>query len=99
LALTATADELTRKDIIEKLLLNDPELFISSFNRQNIRYIVDKKSGHFEKLIDYLGQHRNDSGIIYCLSRKNTADLAEKLSQHGFPALPYHAGLENEVRR
>ena len=98
-ALTATADKLTRKDIVEKLTLVEPEIFISSFNRQNIRYTIDSKRQHAEKIMDYLEQHRDDSGIIYCLSRQQTVDLAEKLSENGFEALPYHAGLENETRK
>ena len=99
IALTATADKLTRKDIVEKLALANPEVFISSFNRQNIRYTVDSKQGHFEKMMDYLEQHRKDSGIIYCLSRQNTETLAEKLTDYGFDALPYHAGLDGETRK
>ena len=99
IALTATADKLTQKDIIEKLALHEPEVFISSFNRPNIRYLVDAKSQYFEKMVDYLQQHQNDSGIIYCLSRQNTETLAERLNKNGFAALPYHAGLDNETRK
>ncbi len=99
IALTATADKLTQKDIVEKLALYEPQIFISSFNRPNIRYLVDAKSQHFDKVLDYLQEHNNDSGIIYCLSRQNTETLAEKLTENGFPALPYHAGLDNETRK
>lgn len=99
IALTATADTLTQKDIVEKLALVEPEIFISSFNRKNIRYTIENKKHFFEKLIDYLQEHREDSGIIYSLSRQNTVDLAERLTENGFPALPYHAGLDNETRK
>ncbi len=98
IALTATADKLTQKDIIQKLRLHKPEIFISSFNRGNIRYIIEDKDDHFNKIIDFLEQHAKDSGIIYCLSRQNTEDYAERLSDRGYNALAYHAGLEPATR-
>ncbi len=98
IALTATADKLTQKDIIQKLRLHKPEIFISSFNRGNIRYIIEDKDDHFNKIIDFLEQHANDSGIIYCLSRQNTEDYAERLSDRGYNALAYHAGLDPATR-
>ena len=98
IALTATADKLTRKDIIEKLELKNPEVFISSFNRANIRYMVEPKSNSVEKLLDFLRHRKEQSGIIYCLSRASTETLAEDLNNQGFSALPYHAGLEREQR-
>jgi ATP-dependent DNA helicase RecQ len=98
IALTATADKLTRKDILEKLELNNPAVFVSSFNRANIRYTVDSKRNSTEKLFDFLEQHKDESGIVYCLSRASTERLAEDLAQEGFQALPYHAGLDKEVR-
>jgi ATP-dependent DNA helicase RecQ len=98
IALTATADKLTRKDIIEKLELRNPEIFISSFNRANIRYMVEPKSNSFEKLVEFLKHRKEQSGIIYCLSRASTETLAEDLNNQGFSALPYHAGLEREQR-
>jgi ATP-dependent DNA helicase RecQ len=98
IALTATADQLTRKDIIEKLELNDPEIFISSFNRANIRYMVEPKSDSFEKLLTFLRDRKEHSGIIYCLSRASTERLADDLAAHGYAALPYHAGLERQQR-
>jgi ATP-dependent DNA helicase RecQ len=97
-ALTATADRLTRKDIVEKLGLDKPATFISSFNRANIRYTVDVKRNSFDKLIDFLERRKDESGIIYCLSRASTERLADDLTNMGFQALPYHAGLEKEVR-
>jgi ATP-dependent DNA helicase RecQ len=98
IALTATADRLTQKDIVEKLRLRDPAIFISSFNRANIRYTVDSKIGNFDKLLDFLGAHREESGIVYCLSRASTEAWAANLTRAGFPALPYHAGLDKNVR-
>ena len=99
IALTATADRLTQKDIVEKLELKDPEVFISSFNRPNIRYSVQpKKSDIFNRLLDFLDNHKNESGIIYCLSRKSTESLAADLAIHGISALPYHAGMDRELR-
>ena len=99
IALTATADRLTQKDVLEKLELNDPAIFISSFNRENIRYaVVPKKGDTFGKLLEFLEKRRDQSGIIYCLSRRSTETLAEDLQMHGFSALPYHAGMEREQR-
>lgn len=98
IALTATADRLTQKDILEKLELKDPALFVSSFNRENIRYTVVPKKDSFEKLLTFLEARREESGIVYCLSRKSTETLAGDLSRAGYRALPYHAGLEREQR-
>lgn len=98
IALTATADRLTRKDIVEKLELHDPAIFVSSFNRANIRYTIEPKKNSFEKLLGFLENRKDESGIIYCLSRASTENLANDLSQEGFRALHYHAGMEKEVR-
>lgn len=99
IALTATADKLTQDDIVEKLDLKDPSIFISSFNRPNIRYSVERKrSDVFANLLNFLNKHTDDSGIIYCLSRKSTEALADDLALHGFSALPYHAGMDREQR-
>jgi ATP-dependent DNA helicase RecQ len=98
IALTATADKLTRKDILEKLELNNPAVFVSSFNRANIRYTVESKRNSTDKLFDFLEQRKDDSGIVYCLSRASTERLADELTEGGFQALPYHAGLDKEVR-
>ena len=98
IALTATADKLTRKDISEKLGFKSPKWFISSFDRENITYKVTPKQQSFDKLLDFLETHRKNSGIIYCLSRKQTEETAEKLQDAGLTALPYHAGLPREVR-
>lgn len=97
-ALTATADEKTRVEIVSKLL-NDPQLFIASFDRPNIFYrIVDKRRVK-EQLLEFIRyEHSGDSGIVYCLARRTTEELADYLTQCGIDALPYHAGLSAEER-
>src|SRR5476651_1272271 len=98
IALTATADQLTRKDILEKLALHNPAQFVSSFNRANINYTVSPKKNSLNQLLAFLDEHKEDSGIIYCLSRQSTENLAEQLKAEGFLAEAYHAGLSNEVK-
>jgi ATP-dependent DNA helicase RecQ len=98
IALTATADKLTQKDILEKLNLHQPAVFISSFNRENITYTVLPKKNSFNQLIAFLDKRKNESGIIYCLSRKSTEALAENLRDEGFAAQAYHAGLDNVIK-
>ena len=98
IALTATADKLTKKDILEKLNLRNPAVFISSFNRENITYRVVPKKRSFNQLLAFLDERKDDSGIIYCLSRKSTESLAADLKAEGFSAEPYHAGLDNAVK-
>ncbi|MCO5936687.1 DNA helicase RecQ [Mucilaginibacter sp. RB4R14] len=98
IALTATADKLTQKDILEKLNLHQPAVFISSFNRENITYRVIPKKNSFNQLLGFLEARKDDSGIIYCLSRKSTEALADDLKKEGFAAAAYHAGLTNEIK-
>ena len=98
IALTATADKLTQKDILEKLALKNPAIFISSFNRANITYRVMPKKNSFEQLLDFLNERKDESGIIYCLSRKSTEALAADLKAEGYAAEAYHAGLDNSVK-
>ncbi len=98
IALTATADKLTQKDILEKLNLHKPAVFVSSFNRENITYRVTPKRNSFKQLTDFLNERGDESGIIYCLSRKSTEDLAADLKDAGFSAEAYHAGLNNDVK-
>ena len=98
IALTATADKLTEKDIIDKLHFTKYRVFENSFNRPNIWYYVKPKRNYYEELTDYLKNHKKNSGIIYCLSRTATEKLAEDLKQDGFNAEAYHAGLEKSVR-
>ena len=98
IALTATADPITQKDILSKLQLNNPKVFVSSFNRENIHYRVAPKRQSYGKLLNFLSERRDQSGIIYVLSRASTEDLAERLTQDGFPAKPYHAKLDSKVK-
>ncbi|MEX2404130.1 MAG: RecQ family ATP-dependent DNA helicase, partial [Balneolales bacterium] len=98
IALTATADKLTRKDILEKLNLKAPETFVSSFNRENIHYYIEPKKNSYARLLEFLEERKDESGIIYSLSRKSTEALAQRLEYDGFSAKPYNAGLEREIR-
>ena len=100
IALTATADDLTRADIIERLQLEDARLFISSFDRPNIRYtIVEKKDATTQLLRFIEREHAGEAGVVYCQSRKRVEELASTLSDAGLTALPYHAGLDTKVRQ
>ena len=100
IALTATADDLTRADIIERLQLQDARIFISSFDRPNIRYAVAEKDDARKQLLRFIqDDHEGDAGIVYCQSRKRVEEIAETLCQEGFDALPYHAGLDTGVRQ
>lgn len=98
IALTATADKLVRKDILERLNIPNCSVFVSSFNRPNIYYTVESKKDYYPKLINFLRKRPDESGIIYCLSRNSTETLADDLRSEGFNALPYHAGLSKETR-
>ena len=98
LALTATATEHVRQDICQNLGMKTPKVFISSFNRANIYLEVQPKRGAMETVINYIRKHAGDSGIIYCNSRKSVEEIAEILDKKGYSALPYHAGLSDEVR-
>ena len=98
-ALTATATERVRADIIKHLGLKRPRRFIASFNRANLTYTVRPKQNSYSGLLDLLEKHQGESAIVYCFSRKGTEELAEVLRGDGFNALPYHAGLDGDVRR
>ena len=98
LALTATATEHVRQDICKNLGMKNPKVFISSFNRENIYLEVQPKRGAMETVINYIRRHAGDSGIIYCNSRKQVEEIAQTLDKKGYSALPYHAGLSDEVR-
>ncbi|MEP6944546.1 MAG: DNA helicase RecQ [Acidobacteriota bacterium] len=98
IALTATADDLVRKDILERLGVPNAATFISSFNRPNIFYSVEPKRNSYGQLLDYLDKRKDESGIIYCLSRSSVDSLAADLRDEGFSALSYHAGLDRETR-
>ncbi len=99
LALTATADLQTRQDIATKLRLNQPQWFISSFDRPNITYKVVQRSDGPQQLLEFLGHRVDQTGIVYCLSRMNVEETAAALQRKGFKALPYHAGLERSTRQ
>lgn len=99
-ALTATADERTRREIIEQLDLERAEVFVHSFDRPNIRYAISESRSARAELWDFIdGRHPNDAGIVYCLSRKKVEAIAEWLATKGRTALPYHAGLDDATRR
>ena len=98
LALTATADKATRKDIAQQLNLKTPRAFISSFDRKNLSLEVRPALDRVKQILDFVNEKPGDSGIIYCLSRKTTEELAEKLQKAGVNAKAYHAGLESNIR-
>ena len=99
IALTATADQQTRAEIIHRLALNDAAQFVSSFDRPNIRYQIVEKTNGRKQLLDFItAEHAGDCGIVYCLSRKKVEETAEFLNEHGVRAMAYHAGMEHAVR-
>ncbi|AIE87489.1 DNA helicase RecQ [Fimbriimonas ginsengisoli] len=98
IALTATADSLTRDDILTRLHLADPQVFVSGFDRPNIRYTVVEKRRPAVQLLEYVKSKPDDSGIVYCLSRKRVEQVAEGLREAGISAAPYHAGLDAKER-
>ncbi len=98
IALTATADPTTREDIIERLGLEQAQVFTTSFDRPNISYSIVERDKPREQLLAFLAAHKGSSGIVYCLSRAKVEETAEWLSAKGIPALPYHAGLPAERR-
>src|SRR6201996_4605210 len=99
IALTATADDLTRQEIVERLALTGAPQFVASFDRPNIRYeIVDKQNAVTQLKAFIAERHAGDAGVVYCLSRAKVEDTAAALSSAGIPALPYHAGLDAAVR-
>ena len=98
MALTATATERVRIDIIQKLHLREPRCYVASFNRPNLTYRVVPKSAPYEQLLAFIRSRPNDSGIIYCASRKSTDSLARNLNEDGISAKPYHAGLTSAER-
>ncbi len=98
MALTATADQRTRQEIVERLQLDNPQRFVSGFDRPNIRYSVQPKTDARKQLIKFIALHREEAGIVYCMSRKKVEATADWLSSRGLKALPYHAGLSAELR-
>jgi ATP-dependent DNA helicase RecQ len=93
IALTATADQLTRQEIITRLHLEEARLFVDSFDRPNIRYTIVERDNPRRQLLNFLGAHHAEAGIVYCLSRRKVDETAAWLSAQGITALPYHAGL------
>jgi ATP-dependent DNA helicase RecQ len=98
MAVTATATDKTREEIVDRLELNEPERYVALFDRPNIAYAVQVKTDARGQLLKFLQAHRDAAGIVYCLSRKKTESIAAWLCTQGFEALPYHAGLPAEVR-
>ncbi len=98
IALTATADPPTQREIAERLQLEDARHFAGSFDRPNLRYTVVQKDNARRQLLDFLRGHTNEAGIVYALSRRKVDETAEFLREHGIHALPYHAGMPAEMR-
>lgn len=98
-ALTATADAPTRKDIVERLCIDDGKVFISGFDRPNINYTILEKDNGKKQLLNFIKEnHNGESGVVYCLSRKNTEDITEFLIENGYNALTYNAGMSSDER-
>lgn len=98
LALTATADKATRTDISDQLNLINPKIFVASFDRKNLSLEVRPALDRVKQIMDFIKDKPNECGIVYCLSRKTTEELAEKLQKIGIKAKAYHAGLDNKIR-
>jgi ATP-dependent DNA helicase RecQ len=98
MALTATATGRVREDIITHLKLREPQIYVASFNRPNLTYRVLAKNKPYDQILDFLRAHPNDSGIVYCQSRKSAENVAANLSEDGIKAKPYHAGLTPQER-
>jgi ATP-dependent DNA helicase RecQ len=98
MALTATATERVRADIVKQLKLREPRSYVASFNRPNLTYRVVPKTAPYEQLLEFIRSRPNDSGIIYCASRKSAESLARNLNEDGVGAKPYHAGLTSPER-
>ncbi len=100
IAMTATADQRTREEIIDQLGLHDAATYINSFDRPNIRYTINEQANEREQLLRFIQlEHAGDAGIVYCLSRRKVEDIASWLCAKGYVALPYHAGLPDEYRQ
>jgi len=99
IALTATATEKVREDIVKQLSFKDPQIFISSFNRPNLSYEVFPKKDSLKSILALLNNYKNESVIVYCFSRNDTEKLVDSLNKYGFKALPYHAGLDSKQRK
>ncbi len=98
-AFTATADKVTRDDIVARLFGGDARAFVAGFDRPNIRLAISPKAGGRQQIINYVADRAGQCGIVYCLSRRKTEEVAEALAGEGHKALAYHAGLESDARR
>ncbi|RYG36959.1 DNA helicase RecQ [bacterium] len=98
IGLTATADHATQGDVIERLRLREPEVFIAGFDRPNIKYVVREKNKGTRQVLEYVRSRPDDSGIVYCLSRKRTETVASFLTENGVGASAYHAGMSSKDR-
>ena len=98
MALTATADELTRVKITDRLFADKVEQFVLGFNRPNLRLTVEKKRDWRRQLLRFLSRHKGESGVVYCLSRNKTEETAAMLVAQGVRALLYHAGMDPQSR-
>ncbi|MFC1617840.1 DNA helicase RecQ [Patescibacteria group bacterium] len=99
IALTATATDKVRTDIINQLSLKKAKTFLASFNRPNLTYTIQPKQGAFDSLVSLLAKYKGRPTIVYCFSRKETENIASDLQTEGLEALPYHAGLDSKIRR
>lgn len=97
-AYTATATEQVRQDIVEQLSLDRPEILVGSFDRPNLTYSIARRTDRVAQIVEILERHRNESGIIYCISRKNTEETSSLLNNLGYQTAPYHAGMSDEDR-
>ena len=98
MALTATATDRVRQDIASQLQLRDPRRFVASFNRANLTYRVIPRNQPLRQVLDVAKRHTGESGIVYCASRNGAESLAKRLDGQGIGAVPYHAGLDADVR-
>ena len=98
IALTATANDLTRQEIINNLGLQNANHFVCGFDRPNISYNIQIKTNEEQQLLDYIEEQKGNSGVVYCLSRKKTEKVAKLLEENGFNALPYHAGMNKDIK-
>src|SRR5262249_25617645 len=97
-AYTATATENVRRDIIEQLNLDKPEVLIGNFDRPNLKYLIHSRRDTTKQILDVIASRQNEGGIVYCLRRSDVDNLTEALKRHGVNAMPYHAGLPPEQR-
>ncbi|MBN1566549.1 MAG: DNA helicase RecQ [Acidobacteria bacterium] len=98
-AYTATATEMVRRDIVEQLRLNSPEILVGRFDRPNLLYRVRRRTNALKQICEVLDRHKGESGIIYCIRRTDVDEMTEALTEHGYRVAPYHAGMPDEERK